>query len=68
MATTFTLIQLTTLETAIAQGTLKVKYADKEVTYRSQAEMLQLRDIMRQELGTASTGSNRRLATFNKGL
>lgn len=69
MAGTFTQEQLTALEAAIAQGTLKVKYADKEVTYRSQAEMLQLRAIMKNEIGTTATGSgNRRFANFNKGL
>lgn len=42
---------LTSLEKAIAQGVLRVQYADRVVQYRSLAEMLQIRDIIRRELG-----------------
>jgi hypothetical protein len=47
----FTQDQLTALESAIADGALKVKYSDKEVEYRSLGEMLKIRDIMRNDLG-----------------
>ena len=61
MANSFTLDQLKSLESAIADGALKVKYSDKEVEYRSLEEMLKIRDIMRNALGlNKSTG--------NKGL
>ncbi len=60
--------QLAALETAISQGALRVRYSDKEVQYRSLSEMLQLRDMMRQELGLSSAGSRRLLAKHSKGL
>lgn len=49
--TSFTEAQLIALESAIADGALKVKYSDKEVEYRSLEEMLKIRDIMRNSLG-----------------
>lgn len=60
--------QLDALEEAISQGALKVKYADKEVEYRSLNDMMQLRDIMRQDLGLNTAGSRRILAKHSKGL
>lgn len=60
--------QLTALEDAIAQGALRVRYSDKEVQYRSLAEMLQLRDMIRQELGLNKPGGRRLLAKHSKGL
>lgn len=51
----FTPDQLIALEAAIADGALKVKYSDKEVEYRSLAEMLKTRDIMRNALGMNET-------------
>lgn len=47
----WTSADLTALEDAIAQGVTTLSIAGKTVTYRSQAEMLRLRDIMRTELG-----------------
>lgn len=49
--TGFTLEGLTALNEAIITGTRRVRYADKEVEYRTLAEMLALRDVMRRELG-----------------
>ena len=46
----FTIAQLTVLNTAIASGTLRVRYADKEVTYHTLSEMMTLRALMRSEL------------------
>lgn len=49
--TSFTQDQLNSLEAAIADGALKVKYSDKEVEYRSLEEMFKIRDTMRNALG-----------------
>ena len=38
---------LTEINKAIASGTLNVKYADREVQYRSLEEMLKIREIGR---------------------
>ena len=66
----FTIDQLTALDAAIAQGALTVKYADKEVTYRSLNEMLQLRDLMNKEVNPASNVEprGRKYAEFSNGL
>ena len=68
--TDFTLAQLAALTEAIATGALKVKYQDREVTYHSLADMIKLRDQMRQELGVAGAeqSRNRRYAQFGKGF
>jgi hypothetical protein len=42
---------LRALEGAIASGARRVKYADREVEYRTLADMLALRDLMRSHLG-----------------
>ena len=62
----FTLDQLETLEAAIASGTKKVKYADKEVEYNSIQDMLTLRDLIRKELGLIGK-TKRFFANFAKG-
>ena len=64
----FTTPDLAELEKAIKTGTLRVKYADREVEYRSLDEMLRLRDLMRKELGLAPTGPLRWFAAHSKGL
>lgn len=65
----FTSDQLTKLDEAIAQGSLTVKYQDKQVTYRSLDEMLKIRDLMRTELGlTSGSRGGRVYPTFSKGL
>jgi hypothetical protein len=60
MAASFTLAQLTALEEAIAQGSLRVSFSaagtTKEVTYRSMSEMLIARNLMRSSL--CLTGRN----------
>lgn len=48
---TYTIDQYNALTAAIAQGALKVKYADKEVEYRSLDDMLKLQQIMANDLG-----------------
>jgi len=42
---------LAAIEEAIAGGYLKVKYDDKEVTYRGLDELLKVRDMIRARLG-----------------
>ncbi|MEM7308894.1 MAG: hypothetical protein AAF682_19585 [Planctomycetota bacterium] len=64
----YTQAQLTALEDALALGAVRVKYEDRDVTYRSVAEMEALRGRMRRELGLASVGQRRRYAQFSKGL
>lgn len=66
----WTQTDLDTLEKAIATGATRVKYADKEVEYRTLAEMWQLRDQIKDELGLNGTGENkgRRFASFDKGI
>ena len=64
----FTQTQLDALEEAIASGAMRVKYADKEVEYRSMSDMLRLRDVMRRALGLATSASGRIYAETSKGL
>lgn len=60
--------QLSQLDTAIANGSLTVKYGDKQVTYRSLEEMLRIRDLMRKELGVVSKARGGRVYPyFSKG-
>jgi len=60
---------LTVLESAIASGATSVKYADKEVTYRSLSDMFQLREQMKKELGITDPADNgRRVGVYNKGI
>jgi len=64
----FTQSQLDALEAAIAQGTTKVKYQDREVDYRSLSEMLQLLNLIKQEMGLTSGKIIVKKAEFSKGL
>ncbi len=50
----FTQAQLDAIEAALATGTLTVEYAEKRVTYRSQADMIALRNLMKNELSASS--------------
>jgi hypothetical protein len=63
----FTTDQYNQLVAAIAQGAMIVKYADKEVQYRSLNEMIRLKRDMEIDLGLA-TRSTRKYALFTKGL
>lgn len=60
--------QLAALEAAIASGTLRVSYGDKDVTYRSLDEMLRLRETMRQAIDAGVQAPRRFFATFRSGL
>lgn len=64
----YTTEDLTAIKKAIAQGALSVKYADKEVTYRSLEEMLKIKGMIETELGIITNGTGRVFAKFNKGL
>jgi hypothetical protein len=66
----FTQDQLNILDDAIAQGALIVKYADKEVEYRSLLEMMQVRDLMMKELNPSGNVEprGRKYAQFSNGL
>ena len=60
--------QYQALKAAIAEGELQVRYADRSVTYRSVAEMLQILRLMETEMGlNADTTGGRRLTSFTKG-
>jgi hypothetical protein len=58
--------QLAGLEMAIAQGTTRVTFEGRTVEYRSLADMIRLRDLMRRDLGTAAPPSIT-YATFSRG-
>lgn len=65
----YTTDQYNQLIAAIAQGALIVKYADKEVTYRSLTDMMRLKYDMEKNLGIgAANVPTRRYAKFTKGL
>ncbi|MCF8799249.1 hypothetical protein KIP31_10085 [Xanthomonas campestris pv. campestris] len=59
----FTQEQITSLESAIASGTLTVRYGDRQVTYHSLKEMRSLLTQMRSEVG-ASIGVRPRRRTM----
>lgn len=64
----FTQEQLTALEAAIASGTRRVKYADKEVEYTSLTDMLRARELMRRALGLTDSTAARIYPTAKKGF
>lgn len=67
----FTQDQLNALDEAIALGALTVKYSDKEVTYRSLADMLATRKLIVADLAKQAglTGlGNTKFGDFSKGL
>jgi len=62
-----TLEELDALEAAINVGALRVKYQDRDVTYRSLEEMRSIRDELREQLGVEASIERRRVWTFNRG-
>lgn len=64
----FSQSDLDALDAAIAQGALRVKYADKEVTYRSLDEMMRVRNFIEEKLGKKAAGASRIYPTTSKGL
>lgn len=67
MTTVYTQDSLDSIDTAIATGQLRVKYQDKEVTYRSIAEMMQIRAHIAKQLGR-SNAPQRLYVSTSKGL
>jgi hypothetical protein len=64
----FSQTDLDALDAALRTGSTRVRYADREIQYRSLAELQQLRNIMRRELGQVSNGASRRtLLAHDKG-
>lgn len=59
----FTQAQLDALETAIASGTLEVRYGNKTVRYQSTSDMIKARDLIRDQLNSTSATQKSR-ATF----
>lgn len=53
---------------AIAQGALKVKYQDKEVTYRSLSEMRSIKQEMELELFPSQATSGVYHPNYDKGI
>lgn len=64
----YTLEQYNTLLAAIAQGALRVKYADKEVEYRSLQEMMAIKKAMEAELFPNKQHNGRTYGSFSKGI
>lgn len=66
----FTADQLATLEAAIASGELRVQYSDRSVQYRSLADMIAIRNTMRDDLGLngVNGAQTRKVLTYDKGL
>ena len=66
----FTTTQLAAIEEAIGTGELTVEYEGKKVTYRSMADLILARDVIRSALiadGTITTTEIRRSVTaFSK--
>lgn len=53
---------------SIAQGVLRVEYADKKVDYRSLDEMLRIKSMMEQHLGLINPVNKRLFAKHDKGV
>ena len=65
----WTQTDLDALEAAIKEGVEEVKYSDKTVRYRSLADMMKIRDLIRSELGLITgEGQRIKLESIGKGL
>lgn len=66
----FTSDQLTAIETAIASGTLRVKYADREVQYASLTDLMRVRTLIMAALGLIGDDGGRahKYLSHSKGL
>lgn len=65
----YTQQQLTAIEAAIAEGALVVQYEGKRVEYRSLADMIKIRDLIKGELGlNANSDGGVVYPSFSKGL
>lgn len=52
----YTQADIIALDKAIASGALRVKHADRDVTYRSLDEMLRTRDLIAQQIAPEDNG------------
>lgn len=64
----YTIDQYGALVASIAQGAMTVKYADKEVTYRSLNDMIAIKRMMENELFPTQRRPTRIYGEFSKGL
>lgn len=65
----FTVTQLEAIERAIASGTLKVRYDGKEVQYHSMTELMNARQVIRDELianGLLDSAPSRGMSTVTE--
>ncbi len=69
-STTWTAADLAAIEAAIASGATKVKYADREVTYGSIADLFKIRAAIKAALGCCggSLAGGRTYGEFHSGL
>lgn len=63
----YTLEDYQALKKAIAKGVHSVAYGDKNVTYRSLAEMKEVLKMMEEELFPERTPRRRRFASIDRG-
>lgn len=55
----YTSDDLTAIDRSIASGSLSVRIGDRQETFRSLSELLQIRNLIRQELGLIEHGTLR---------
>lgn len=69
MAVGYTSDDLAALKAALVTGATKVQIGDREISYRTKSELLDLIRIVQAELSAPSTSSSPNLikATFSKG-
>lgn len=65
----YTQAQLDALDAAIASGTLRVRYEDRDITYRDLDELRQARQIVQADLAgqSGTPRQTRSFASFSKG-
>jgi hypothetical protein len=64
----YTAAELAALRAAMASGALRVKYADKDITYRSLDEMIRLEETMTSDISPPATAATAcTYGTFSKG-
>lgn len=61
----FTAADLVAIDAAIASGELVVKKGDRQVTYRSMDELVKARQMIADQVATATGGLRHRLADFS---
>lgn len=64
MTTSWTDSDIAALETAVKGGVLRVRFADREVTYHSISEMLKLLQAMKDEIASEAASSTSSRTTY----